>query len=217
MFITYKTTCLETGKYYIGSHKTDNLEDDYLGSGKKLNESIQKYGVDQHKREILGIFETRAESLSLEHNLIKHAVQLNDDKLLNMNDGGYSFDAVNATGLNLYEITPENLSIRLINLEKGRNAFKDKLKGEAFATEYSKKQSESKKIYYLTHENAFKGKHHSEETIEIISAKAKVTSKGERNSQYGTFWITNGTDNLKWSKDKGSFPVGYYKGRVIKK
>lgn len=96
MFITYKTTCLVTGKYYIGSHKTDNLEDGYLGSGKKLNESIQKHGVDQHKREILGIFETRAESLSLEHNLIAHAIQLNDDKLLNMNNGGYSFDSVNA-------------------------------------------------------------------------------------------------------------------------
>lgn len=119
--------------------------------------------------------------------------------------------------MNLYEITPENLSIRLINLEKGRNTFKDKLKDKAFATEYSKKQSESKKIYYSTHENAFKGKHHSEETIEIISAKAKITSKGERNSQYGTFWITNGIDNLKWSNDKGSFPAGYYKGRVIKK
>lgn len=218
MFITYKTTCLATGQYYIGSHKTDDLADDYLGSGKKLNESIQEYGVDQHKREILGIFETRAESLYLEHSLIEHAIQLHDDKLLNMNNGGYSFDAVNDAGLNLYEITPENLSIRLINLEKGRNTFKDKLsKDIAFANEFSRKQSEIKKMYYSTHESAFKGKHHSKETITIISEKAKVTSKGERNSQYGTFWITNGVDNLKWSKDKGSVPEGYYKGRVIKK
>ena len=71
MYITYKTTNLITGEYYIGSHKTDNLEDNYLGSGRILRKSIEKFGAENHKREILGVFDTREESVELEHELIK--------------------------------------------------------------------------------------------------------------------------------------------------
>ena len=32
----YKTTCNVTGKYYIGMHSTSNLNDGYIGSGRRL-------------------------------------------------------------------------------------------------------------------------------------------------------------------------------------
>ena len=34
------------------------------------------------------------------------------------------------------------------------------------------------------------------------------------NSQFGTFWITNGTVNQKWRLSKGELPEGFYRGRV---
>lgn len=37
---------------------------------------------------------------------------------------------------------------------------------------------------------------------------------GIHNSQYGTFWITNGYENRKWKYTKGPLPEGFYKGRV---
>lgn len=37
---------------------------------------------------------------------------------------------------------------------------------------------------------------------------------GEHNSQYGTYWITNGVSNKKWKDSYGNMPDGYYKGRV---
>ena len=40
-------------------------------------------------------------------------------------------------------------------------------------------------------------------------------SKGERNSQYGTMWITNGELNKKIRKDD-PLPEGYYPGRKLK-
>ena len=42
-----------TGRYYYGMHSTDDLDDGYIGSGKRLRYSIRKYGEENHKREII--------------------------------------------------------------------------------------------------------------------------------------------------------------------
>lgn len=95
MFVTYKITCVITGMYYIGSHKTDNLDDGYMGSGRLIKESIAQYGVENHVKEILGVFDTREESLELEHKLIKEKRQLEKERCLNLSFGGSSFDYIN--------------------------------------------------------------------------------------------------------------------------
>lgn len=51
-FFIYKTTNLINGKYYIGMHATNNLEDDYLGSGTYLRRSVKKHGKESFKKEI---------------------------------------------------------------------------------------------------------------------------------------------------------------------
>ena len=38
---------------------------------------------------------------------------------------------------------------------------------------------------------------------------------GSHNSQYNTFWITNGLINKKWKLEKGDIPESFYKGRVM--
>ena len=76
MFITYKIINLITQQYYIGSHKTDNINDNYMGSGKRIKASILQYGICNHKKEILGIFENRKDSINLEHALIKESKAL---------------------------------------------------------------------------------------------------------------------------------------------
>jgi hypothetical protein len=48
----------------------------------------------------------------------------------------------------------------------------------------------------------------------MISKKMKITQKGSKNSQYGSFWITNGKDNLK-VKSLDSFDVSWTKGRTF--
>lgn len=93
MYITYKITNKITGEYYIGSHKTDNLNDDYMGSGRLIKQSIKKYGVEAHEKEIIQIFDNREDSINLEHKLIKQ--KKSDILCINMSTGGFSFDYIN--------------------------------------------------------------------------------------------------------------------------
>lgn len=51
--IVYLTTNLINQKIYVGVHSTYNLNDGYLGSGKILQRSINKYGMENFKIQIL--------------------------------------------------------------------------------------------------------------------------------------------------------------------
>lgn len=64
----------------------------------------------------------------------------------------------------------------------------------------------------------FGGRNHSISSINLMKQKHKINNhqKGEANSQYGSYWITNGIMSIKWNDSKGEWPKGYRKGRVCK-
>lgn len=49
----YKTTNIENGKFYIGKHKSDSYDPDYLGSGVYITSAIAKHGEDKFTNEII--------------------------------------------------------------------------------------------------------------------------------------------------------------------
>ena len=53
------------------------------------------------------------------------------------------------------------------------------------------------------------------ESKQKMRDSAKDIHAGKNNSQYGTFWITNGCTNMKWSSSRGDIPTGYRRGRVM--
>jgi len=76
-FLIYKTTNIVNGKFYIGQHRTDDWNDDYLGSGKLLKRAMSKYGIDNFHREILHICESEKQMNTLEKILIVPDEELN--------------------------------------------------------------------------------------------------------------------------------------------
>ena len=83
----YKTVCLITKKFYIGMHSCSNLEDGYMGSGKRLRYSIRKYGIENHTKEILEFLNDR-ESLAKREAEIINEQFLQDPLCMNLQLGG---------------------------------------------------------------------------------------------------------------------------------
>lgn len=52
-FLVYKTTNTINGMFYVGSHKTLDKNDGYMGSGIRLCHAIKKHGKELFKKEIL--------------------------------------------------------------------------------------------------------------------------------------------------------------------
>ncbi len=68
--IVYKITNIINGKWYIGVHRTSNLNDGYMGSGIVINAAVEMYGSDNFIKEILFDFENEQEAYLKEAELI---------------------------------------------------------------------------------------------------------------------------------------------------
>ena len=75
-------------KTYIGIHKTDNINDGYMGSGTLIKRAIAKYGIEHFKKEILFEFDSYEECLAKEKELVDLSFIL-DDNNYNVALGGF--------------------------------------------------------------------------------------------------------------------------------
>ena len=93
---------------------------------------------------------------------------------------------------------------------------------EVMRKKYGGVQSPKNKVWTHSEENKKRLREHAKLTLtpEAIAKKKETLAKighqqGEKNSQHGTMWITNGTENQKIQKES-PIPLGWQKGRVIK-
>jgi hypothetical protein len=199
-YIIYKTTNTVNGKVYIGKHKTKDLNDGYLGSGKLLCRAIEKYGIDNFAREIVHLCKTEDNMNAKEREIVTEDFCLREDTY-NLCVGGHGgFSYINRNKLNNENKDKKNIYKKISKKLKGRKNKK--------YSEILKERHRQGLVKYDT----FRGKNHKQESKEKISKALKGRYIGSKNSQYGTIWINNGKENKKIKKDT-LIPEGWYKGQ----
>ena len=192
MYTVYRTINDLTGRYYIGVHKTDNPNDDYLGSGLLIKRAVKKYGVKHFTKEIMFCYDNLTEALDKESELV--SAHQGDPLCYNLHEGGFGgFDNINSRGLN-----NKNNNNRAANEAR---VFRMKTDPEfrARMVEFSHKGYEKAKLnprfsdcsqlrLNSMREKAVKawaGCSHSEDA----RRKMREAHEGEKNSRYGCRWM----------------------------
>lgn len=207
-YTVYKTTNKINGKIYIGCHKTKDLDDGYLGSGKLLGYAINKYGIENFNKEILAVFDKSSEMFDMESELVNEEFIAQEDNY-NLKLGG-------SGGFDYIRNHPNYKDWQAKGCKKGGETLHIPL------DEFKKRVSEGVQNTYNngrvgvpTYANL--GKKFTKEHKEKIGKANAKLQKGSGNSQYGTMWIMNlELQQCKKIKKDDHIPEGWIKGRKYK-
>ena len=109
-FFIYKTTHVESGKFYVGKHATSNIDDGYIGSGNLLLRAVRKYGRDAFKIEHLAFCGSMEELNVLEQQIVTKEL-VEDPMCFNLKLGGAGgWDHCQRKGTKLSEETRRKMS-----------------------------------------------------------------------------------------------------------
>lgn len=98
-YIIYKIINKINKKFYIGVHKTNDVNDDYYGSGHLIKAAIKKYGLENFEKQILHIFTKRKDAFAKEKELVTDKI-IKSPQCYNIKLGGNGgFDFIKAKKL----------------------------------------------------------------------------------------------------------------------
>lgn len=223
----YKITNLINDKTYIGVHRTDNLNDGYLGSGKLIQRSINKYGKENFKKDILNFFDTYLEALNYEKELVNINF-INLDNNYNLKTGGYGSSFISEeTKRIISQIQKENWKnpeyrekmLKHFRLPERCKKISDKIKdyiknnNEEFKDRMDKINHDPEKIKKTAEKHT--GMKRSEETKkrQSISKKIFIEKNGTEAFGKGLTYIHNiETKERKRANKNDPIPNGWAKG-----
>lgn len=166
-YTIYKITNIINGKIYIGKHITKNINDNYMGSGKRLKDAIKHYGLNNFKKEILFLFDNEYDMNAKEAELVteKFVKENTNYNLCPGGNGGFGYINTNditkfkgkkhsddtkkliaekATGRKHSIETKIKLSEIYLSNKKERNQkVSDSLVGRKLSSEHKRKLSKS--------------------------------------------------------------------------
>jgi hypothetical protein len=213
-YLVYQITNIIDGKIYIGAHKTNDLFDGYLGSGKYLRRAIKKHGIENFKRDVIHFCNSEEDMFAKEKEIVTEEFIKRKDTYNCKVGGEGGWDFANK----LAENTQINWKSRAG--KQGALAFKKKYENDKkFAEEMFKIRSNVAKTNYKTGKWKpldWTGRHHNDETKLKMSKSAKGKRCGKNNPQYGMCWIHDDKRSIKIKKEELSHYLinGWKKGRI---
>lgn len=208
-YIIYQITNKINGKIYIGKHKTEDINDNYMGSGKHLKHAQRKYGIENFEKTILCECESEEEMNQKERELVNEEFVARNDTY-NIALGGYGGDIEKLNAY--YNECMEKYG------KPPMAVYLDELKStdiEAY-NKFCERGRKCLQQYMDVHGTWWTGQKHKEESKAKIGKANSVAQKGERNSNYGNMWICNDlTKEEKCIKKTDPIPDGWRKGRFF--
>lgn len=227
IYTVYKITNNLNGMIYIGVHKTNNINDGYMGSGTYLKRAIRKYGLENFSKEILAVFDNPIEMFQMEKMLVNEEFVSNTNTYNTKLGGSGGWDHISKEQ-NRRNILRLNERMKTDSLYKdvyrkagraGGAKIKERLKTDIYYQDMCRKAGLA--LVAKNHEKypngTFFEKSHTEETKAKIGKANAISQSGSGNSQYGTRWIYSLTEKTskKIQKDQ-PLPDGWLEGRKIK-
>jgi hypothetical protein len=144
-YTVYKITNKIDGKIYIGKHQTKDINDEYMGSGKRLLYAIKKYGMQNFTKEILFIFDNKEAMDRKEFEIVNSEFVMREDtyNIALGGQGGKLFP--HKYTLNLSEEERNRRSIQTVNVHTGSKRSKE-TKEKMRKSQTGKTKSESTKL-----------------------------------------------------------------------
>jgi hypothetical protein len=221
-YYTYKVTLLKgslAGHYYYGQHRTKNLNDHYIGSGRKIKDYFKHYekieGVT-YVKEILHFYNDEDELNIAEKQLIGDKYK-NDKLCLNLKPGGINYYNGAKLGHKISEETKKKISDAL----KGHK-LSEEARNKISLANLNRPEEDRKKFgqSQLGKEPWNKGIKMSEETKQKLRKKHNLSSEQHNKlSEWAKsfIWINNGIEVKHINKDdfEKYKNLGYERGRKI--
>lgn len=211
-------------KTYIGQHKTDNLNDDYMGSGILLKQAYNKYGIENFTKSILAVTETKENVNILEKYFIEsyHNEGKAEYNMAAGGDGGFVLRNASEEKLNDWKIKIGKKSKGHIVSEEARQRISKAHTGMKFSEEHRRRigeasrhrrHSEETRRKMSLSQRGKKKKPMSEigkENIRLAHLGQKPWNKGKSS---GYHWYTDGVNDVLTKE----CPEGFHAGKIGRK
>lgn len=186
-YYTYKITLLKgslAGHYYYGQHRTNNINDGYAGSGRKIKDYYKKYGKIEHQtyiKEIISFYNDEDELNQAEKDLIGDKYK-NDELCLNLCEGGGSSSGYKLTEEQKKKLSDSHKGLHHSEETKRKISENNYTKLNGHSIETRKKLSDARKgiVFSEEHKQKLRNRIISEESRKKMSESAKRRGISEK-------------------------------------